>query len=366
LRKLNRKDSRVNAKSINRTHSWAAVVALLLVLWAGCAAAQVNIERLDPPEEGFFGKRATVHGIQILAHASVSDEAIQECARRLNRELAGTPVIAENLRLMGAQMQVIGKDQAVSDLPMYREMKGKPFEGKQTIDERGRGYGGLYCSCCEENLLKLPSDRWRDHRDICMHEFAHTILSFGVSKNLPEAVQRQWKKSTEAGKWKTMYAATNPQEFFAELTMWYFGSRGDYGKNKPSPEPGADWLKTYDPQAFELLDDIYTGRLISDRMRVVDLSPLGREAEGKIRSKSNQPETEVVFINRTAKPVQRFWLDTEGKRRGYGTIPPGSVQSQSTFATHAWLLTGKDREFLGIYVPDERIGRIIIGGSSGP
>jgi hypothetical protein len=141
--------------------------------------------------------------------------------------------------------------------------------------------------------------------------------------------------------------------------MWYFGTRGDYGKLKPQPQPGAAWLKTYDPEAFELLDAIYAGRLKPETVQVTDLPRQGPEAEGKIRSKSNQPATEVIFINKTAEPVERFWLDTEGKRRSYGSMAPFSVQSQSTYATHAWLLTGK-HGFMGIYVPDERIGRIVI------
>ena len=51
---------------------------------------------------------------------------------------------------------------------------------RQALDERGRGYGGFHASCAEENLLKLPSDRWADHRDICTHEFAHTCLTWGL------------------------------------------------------------------------------------------------------------------------------------------------------------------------------------------
>ena len=187
-------------------------VTYLVMLWAWCAGAQVKIEKVEPPEAGFFGKRAQVQGVVVLAHADVSDEAIQECAHRLEQQLGSAPRIAENLSRVGAQMQIIGKDQAVTDLPMYRHTKGKPFEGKLTMDERGRGYGGLFCSCCEENLLRLPSDRWKDHRDICMHEFAHTILSFGLAGKVAEQVRQQWKKSTESGKWRTMYAATNPQE----------------------------------------------------------------------------------------------------------------------------------------------------------
>ena len=67
-----------------------------------------------------------VCGLEILAHADG-----KRCrhsgmrARRIERQLAGAPGIAENLRSMGAQMQVIGKRPgSVSDLPGYREMKG--------------------------------------------------------------------------------------------------------------------------------------------------------------------------------------------------------------------------------------------------
>lgn len=50
----------------------------------------------------------------------------------------------------------------------------------QALDDRGRGYGGFNASCGEENLLRLPCDRYRDHRDILTHEFAHTCLSWGL------------------------------------------------------------------------------------------------------------------------------------------------------------------------------------------
>jgi hypothetical protein len=39
--------------------------------------------------------------------------------------------------------------------------------------------GGLLTSCGEENLLGLEKDRYRG-RDICVQEFAHNILGYGV------------------------------------------------------------------------------------------------------------------------------------------------------------------------------------------
>ena len=52
--------------------------SLLVGLLAIFAASSVfgEIEKIDPPLRGFFGKRTVSHGVRILAHASVSDEAL--------------------------------------------------------------------------------------------------------------------------------------------------------------------------------------------------------------------------------------------------------------------------------------------------
>lgn len=340
-----------------------------LVLAVACVPAQAQIvgeiETLAPPEQGFYSKRLTVRGVAVMAHADVSDAALEEAGRRLDRLLCRAPEVEANLRALGVQLHLIGSQQEVSDLPEYRHMKGKPFDGKATIDQRGRGYGGLHASCSEENLLLLPSDRFNDHRDICSHEFAHTIYAFGLSQDIRAQVQARYRKSLAADKWKTMYAATNADEFFAETTMWYVGSRGDYGKLKPPPTRGAMWLRSYDPDAYALLDAIYTGQLKPAKAEVRDLPRLSPDAEGRVLSKLDQPATPVIFLNKTDKPVRMFWLDFEGKRKSYGDIPPGGVTSQSTYVTHAWLLES-DGKCLGIYVPEEKIGRVIIGGEPPP
>jgi hypothetical protein len=50
-------------------------------------------------------------------------------------------------------------------------------------------------------------------------------------------------------------------EFFAELTMWYFGTHGDLSMTGPKPANGREGLKRYDPEAFALIDDFYSGRI---------------------------------------------------------------------------------------------------------
>jgi alpha-glucosidase len=219
------------------------------------------IHSLTPPEQGFFAKQLDYQGIPIKAATVVSDEALVEAQRRLHRLLQNQPNVAYNLHQAGAELHIIGKDQVTSDLPEHHELKGKkiPEYGGLTVDERTRGLGGLLTSCGEENLLNLPEDRYKG-RDICIHEFAHNIQDNGVTEEVREAIRRQYMKSLEKGLWKGAYAASNESEFFAELTMWYFGTHGDMGMTGPKPADGPEGLLAYDPDAYHLLDDFYSGR----------------------------------------------------------------------------------------------------------
>lgn len=246
--------------------SCIAAACCCAILWLATAASAQTIVTIEPPEADFFSKKLLCHGVPIKAHKDVSDAALREANRRIGRMLEHLPVAAENLAAAGSELQIIGKDQQVSDLPELRKYKGKTWStdknGKtQTIDERTRGVGGLQASCGEENLLRLPSDRYRDHRDICSHEFAHTLLRYGLSENVRELVRKQYADSTIKGLWKGAYAGSNYDEFFAELTMWYFGSRGDYGQLDPKPTEGPKWLKQYDPEAFAMIEQIYSGNV---------------------------------------------------------------------------------------------------------
>ena len=222
--------------------------------------AEDKIRLLDPPEKEFFARELDYKGIPIKAPAVVSDRAILIARDRIARLLKNLPDALYNLTVAGAELHIIGKDQVTSDLPEHRHLKGKPFDGKLTVDERTRGLGGLLTSCGEENLLELPNDRYKG-RDICTHEFSHNLQDQGLSADVQQKIRDQYHRSLDKGLWKGAYAATNEHEFFAELTMWYFGTHGDLHMTGTKPANGPDGLKAYDPEAYELLDNLYSGRI---------------------------------------------------------------------------------------------------------
>lgn len=239
----------------------AGVALSLAAASAVAAPRQWDVRTIEPPERGCFARVVDCDGIPIKASSVVSDAALREAARRISRLLEHLPQVRRNLVAAGAEHHIIGKDQETSDLPEWSSMKGKPhWDGSPSFDARVRGMGGLISSSGEENLLKLPSDRYRDHRDICSHEFSHGIFSNGVPKDVRTMFDEQRRKSLAKGLWKS-YAGTNTDEFFAELTMWYFGTRGDFGSITPKPKAGRAWFREYDPEAFRLFDDFYNGRI---------------------------------------------------------------------------------------------------------
>jgi hypothetical protein len=224
--------------------------------------ARPAITAITPPEKDFFAKQLDFHGIPIKAPQVVVDEALFAAYDRLSMLLSNQPTVISNLAAAGAELHIIGRDQVTTDLPEWRHDKGvklSEYHGL-TRDERTRGMGGLLTSCGEENLLKLEKDRYRG-RDICLHEFSHNIRNHGVPRSVRAKFDEQYQRSLEKGLWQKSYAGSNPDEFFAELTMWYFGTHGDLHMTGPKPENGPEGLKKYDPEAFALLDEFYSGRM---------------------------------------------------------------------------------------------------------
>lgn len=320
---------------------------------------QAPIRKIDPPEQGFFAKVLDYHGIPIKAPEVVDDKAMRIARDRIARLLEHLPNALYNLTVAGAELHIIGKDQVTSDLPEHRHLKGKPFDGKLTVDQRTRGLGGLLTSCGEENLLELPTDRYRG-RDICTHEFSHNLQDQGLSPDVQKTIRDQYHKSLDKGLWKGAYAATNEHEFWAELTMWYFGTHGDLNMTGEKPANGRDGLKAYDPEAFGLLDAIYSGRVPVKRVETITLQSYPPEREKDLRSGGEGQSVTVRFVNRTSTEVTLYWIDGDGKRHPYGKVPPGKRTAQNTFASHVWLAAGPDDKAIALFVADEKQGLAII------
>jgi hypothetical protein len=266
----------------------------------------------------------------------VDDLALQLACGKVTKMLALAQQAKANLLEWQAELHIIGRNQHTSDLPELHGYRGKDWDKSthQDIDRRTRGVGGLYSSCGEENLLGLPSDRYRGGSDIGVHEFAHAVMNFALDNALRNSIQERHRRATSAGLWNGLYAATNPQEYWAELSMWYFGAHGDRGT--AGPADGSAALAAYDADGYALLDRIYSG---SSRPSAVKIEAAHIVAgSGELRSGSSRAEASVVLLNNSSRAYSVQWLNFKGQPIDYGQIEPMSYRVMQTYLTHAWEL----------------------------
>lgn len=322
----------------------------------GGGALPPGVERVEPPLAGFFGKRlAAGRGIDVRAHADVSDEALVEARRLVRKVVQRLPTaVVDNMRSAGAEVRVLGEKQMTSDMPDLAHHRGKVWEKKtgKTIDERARGLAGISCLCAEENLLKLPSDRHADHRAICVHEFAHIVHRHGLDERGKRRVTAAYEQAKDAGLWPGCYAMTNEAEFFAELSMWYFGSHGDVGKIEPRPQPGREWLRDYDAASYRLFDRLYSGRRQVDAQPHVRLQPYPlpppptaieeRTAAAvgkKLSARGGGKPCSIVFDNQTDQHFTLSWVDYKGELRRMGAVHPAEKKGMRSYGGHSFVLS---------------------------
>lgn len=312
------------------------LLAISLLIAPGFAHA--DAARQVPPElqsVALYSGSDSVLGITIRYMPEVSAEAVETAKARLRMMLEHLPVVAQNLASAGAELRI---------------MTGHPNTDVT---------GGLISYATEENILKNERDRFSDHRDICVHECAHMLHLCGFGTQQRAAITTRFKAAQAAGLWPGCYAMTNEDEFFAELTMWYFGTRGDYGK-LPDPQEGPQWLKQYDPASYEMLDSIYSGRLVSERIEWREIANQGASAEGQLKSVDSGRSCQVQFVNNSGRKLKFFWLDYSGQRVPYGEIGAGERSGMNTFVGHPWLLCDSEGNVAGIWVPESAHDRVII------
>lgn len=344
------------------------VGAALLASLGGAPSsrAEAPIRTMDPPEHGFFSRVLICDGIPIKAHMDVGDAAMREAARRIGRLLKDIPIVRDNLVAQGAEHHIIGKDQATSDLPEWRHMKGKMhWDNSALFDDRVRGMGGLISSSGEDNLLKLPTDQYRDHRDICSHEFSHAILGDGVSPDVLDRFEARFQEAKAAGLWPS-YAGTNVHEYFAEMTMWYVGSRGDYGSIRPTPEPGPEWLKRYDPEGYALMDDFYRGRIKVKPLALKTLRPSAKPIVPGAPGTHGRRPTSILLLNNSSAPVHVFNVEPGGGRAHLMDVPPGARCAEDARAGQVWLVTRAPGAVVGYFRCTGERGRILIAPENPP
>jgi len=127
-----------------------------------------------------------------------------------------------------------------------------------SYDERARGLGSTcgskVTSGSEENALCYSDDRYMNSC-IGLHEFAHTVHERGMMSLYPVIFNRirELFKTRSAHLYDNTYANTNENEFFAELSQFYFDCQRQDG-NRPNTRQE---LLELHPEMYAVLHDFY-------------------------------------------------------------------------------------------------------------
>jgi len=87
------------------------------------------------------------------------------------------------------------------------------------------------------------------------------------------------------------------------------------------------------------------------------------DSEKTLRSGNSNVPTTIRFANKTDQELHIFWLDSDGKRHAYGTIPPHGRSAQNTFATHVWVVTDAAGKALALFTATAKQGLAVVPGT---
>ena len=165
----------------------------------------------------------TKDGIEYLAADSVSDEAFQRAQFVVQQMTAQSRKILASMAATGFKVEIIGKDQVLSDLPDYAHLKGQHTRDGRDFDTGTRGVGGRQmCSIGEENLLCLRHQPYRQE-DIFVHEFSHSMMAH-MDTNDVQAIEAAYKNAVDRELYpKAIYMMADSAEYWAEGAQAWLG-----------------------------------------------------------------------------------------------------------------------------------------------
>lgn len=199
--------------------------------------------------------RVRDNGVAFVSSTSVSDVAIKRAQYVIKAMTANTPEIRARMAAAGFRVEIIGRDQVISDLPDYADLKGKKTVDGRNFDDGTRGVGEKSkCSVGEENLLCLRAQKYIEE-DILVHEFSHSIMS-NMEKGDLAAVEAAFRNAVSKGLYPTgIYMMANSEEYWAEGTQVWF--EATIRKDVNSGFNTRAKLRSHDPDLAAVLERVY-------------------------------------------------------------------------------------------------------------
>ena len=227
------------------------------------AARELHVAR--PPEavvqslglSSFYCKYVDAGGFPVLGSAKASDFALLEAAFLIDRMLRRRPDVRRALIASKTRFAVMAPQEMTTQIPEHSDLRPKDY-----WDRRARGLGATEArpavTCGEENLLCLPGDPYHAE-NILIHEFAHAIHEMGLNKidgEFDRRLKAAYEQAMSEGLWKSTYASTNRNEYWAEGVQSWFDTNRPPDRDHNHVDTREE-LKEYDPRLAALAAEVF-------------------------------------------------------------------------------------------------------------
>ena len=121
-----------------------------------------------------------------------------------------------------------------------------------------------------------------------------------------------------------------------------------------TPEKTIDELRQHDPNVYALIE--FWGGCPSSKQRSANAC----DTEGELRSLDDGTQITVTFINDSKISVDLFWIDYEGNREKFTSVPVDGSFTLLTYVSHPWVVVDPDGSCLQVFHPDHELQNLVV------
>lgn len=218
-----------------------------------------------PPSwiNSFYKKAVMIHGIPICSTNAVPDQALingynilEPYLRKISVE---KPEIIQKMNQNGVYVIVIGLNETNAQHPSWA--------GYNDPSWPRRGGGGLDTTVLEEDLIVPSNDTWRQNFCGLVHEFTHTMLSYGLGDADHQGADRTYYNRILAAYnsaisknlyTESSYDRSNYHEYFCgQVGRWFDGNPTDLNVPNAANLTDRQQLEIYDPAVYQICSELF-------------------------------------------------------------------------------------------------------------